>query len=79
MIWDYIGTLLEEERKPENGKEVVLHLEMEIFFLLRYDLESSSSTKVTCTGIRNQNSLSLTSKMSFDMLLTCMRGQILQK
>lgn len=64
MIWDYTGTLKEEKRRPENGKEVVLHLEIETFF----------STKVTCTGIRNQNSLTLTSKMSFYMLLTCLRG-----
>lgn len=79
MIWDYIGTLIEEKRRPENGKEVVLHLEIEIFFKLKYHLESSSSTKVTCTGIRHQNSLTLTNKISFYMLLTCMPGRILHK
>lgn len=79
MIWDYIGTLIEEKRRLENGKGVVLHLEIEIFFKLKYHLESSSSTKVMCTGIRNKNSLTLTNKMSFYILLTCMHGQLLHK
>lgn len=37
MIWDYIGTLIEEKRRPENGK-VVLHLEMEIFKKIKISL-----------------------------------------